>query len=501
MLNRSQAILVIMTFSLRLLRCLIAGSLLWVSFVLPNESAGQTPDKQSIYSHLAARQFTEAETEARSYLISHPTDCPVHTMLGLALRGEGRIDAAYKSFRAAAKICPKSIPALESAAEIAYMRHLPEAEDLLNQLLLLRPQDATTHAMLGDLQARSGNCSGAVQNYGQGISAVEHSRSALRKYGGCLLVLERFSEAIEILKQALSAGEDVPIRIALARAQMQAKLDSAAMDTLKPLLNADSKEDTALLLAAQIAEAKNDTPQAIAWLRQAMQAAPKRVENYLYFAEMSFNHGSYQIGLDFINIGLREVPGDARLYVARGVLEVQVAKLDEALADFEEAHQRDPKLSFAEDAMGVLFSQKHDMTATLKLFERKSKEDPNDPLLQYLYAEALSEGESGDSQRIETAIGAARRALLLEPSYQPARDLLCVLLMRHGELQAVVDEANEALKHDPYDEVAIYQALLAQRRLKNPAQTEDLVRRLQLAKSHNNVAVTKYVLQEESTVP
>jgi hypothetical protein len=45
----------------------------------------------------------------------------------------------------------------------------------------------------------------------------------------------------------------------------------------------------------------------------------------------------------------------------------------------------------------------------------------------------------------------------LEPGYQPARDLLCVLLLRHNDLAGVIAQAEEAMKRDPYDEVALYQ--------------------------------------------
>jgi len=53
--------------------------------------------------------------------------------------------------------------------------------------------------------------------------------------------------------------------------------------------------------------------------------------------------------------------------LARGVLKEQMAQMDDALNDFEQAHRLDPKLSFAQDAIGMLFSQKHDNAAALVL--------------------------------------------------------------------------------------------------------------------------------------
>lgn len=491
--------LITMTSSLATRRALLGGVLFAIVVSARFGAQAQTSQKQTILSLLQARQFAEAEAAARHSLASSPGDCTVQTMLGLALRGEGQELEAYKSFVAATKLCPTLLAAVEGAAEVAYSRRMANAKELLAKVIALRPDDGTAHAMLGALDAESGDCEGSVANYARSPSQVDGSASALQQYGGCLLTLGRASEAVDIFTHLLAVQENAQNRQALARAQMEAGRHADAVATLQPLLSGDSPDASALLLAAEVAEADNHTPQAIAWLRQAMQVDPKRVECYLYFAEISFNHGSYQVGIDFLDLGLKVLPGDARLYLARGVLEVQLAKLDNALSDFREAHRLDPKLTFADDAMGVLFSQKHDLTSALTLFEERSKQQPNDPLLQYLYAEALSESGTDDPKRIEVAIAAARRALLLEPSYQPARDLLCVLLLRHGEFQAVVEQAAEATKRQPYDEVALYQALLAERKLKHPEQTEDLVRRLAEAKAHNQTAVTKYVLEESGS--
>jgi tetratricopeptide (TPR) repeat protein len=303
-------------------------------------------------------------------------------------------------------------------------------------------------------------------------------------------------EAVEPLTQLLALQESGVNRRTLARAESDSGDLETAIATLDPLLHAGPPDDAALLLRARIAEADNKTPEAVNWLRQAIQFAPKSAENYLYFAEISFAHGSYQVGIDLLNTGLQQLPDNPRLLLARGVLRAQLDHMDAALTDFEAAHRLDPKLSLAEDAMGVLFSQKHDMSAARAVFREKLKGQPNDALLQYLYAESLSEGAAEDSKSLAEAIAAAKRSVELEPSYQSARDLLCVLLLRHGDLKEVVEQADEALKRDPYDEAALYQELQAERRLKETDRLPELVARLQAAKSHNQVAVTKYVLND-----
>jgi hypothetical protein len=146
--------------------------------------------------------------------------------------------------------------------------------------------------------------------------------------------------------------------------------------------------------------------------------------------------------------------------------------------------------------MGMLMSQNHDSASVLTLFAKQAQLHPNDPLLQYLYAETLSQTPNEDETVKVQSIAAAKRAVQLEPTYQPARDLLCVLLLRHNDLAEVVTQAEEAKRRDPYDEVAIYQELLAQRKLKNTDAIAPLVKQLQDAKAHNQEAKTKYILEE-----
>ncbi len=486
--------------SARIKSNLAAGSLFLFSFLLTgrSQSFAQQPSsqKQEIYNLLATHHFQEAEQAANTYLSRTPGDCGVNVLLGLALRGESKFEPAFKAFQTAMSQCPQSLAAIEGAAETAFLLNRTEAKDLVTQVIRLRPGDETGYAMLGAIDARNGDCAGAVENYAKAPSRVNGNAAALRQYGGCLVSLERSSEAVPQLSRLLVLEESSTNRIALARAQAAAKDRPAALATLRPLLGADSRDNVAFLLAAELAEADNNTPQAVEWFRKAIELNPKDASAYLAFAEMSFNHGAFKVGADFLSLGIQQLPSEARLYLARGVLEEQMTQMDAALEDFEKAHRLDPQLSFAEDAMGMLFSQKHDTAAALDLFAKQSQLHPDDPLLQYLYAEALSQAENTEEDVREKAIASARRAVQLEPGYQPARDLLCVLLLRKNDFAGVIAQAQEATKRDPYDEVAIYQELLAEHKLNHTDRAAVLVKQFQEAKAHNQQTKTKYLLQE-----
>ena len=468
---------------------------------LRDRSFAQQPSakKQEIYNLLATHQYGQAAEAATAYLATTPRDCSANVFLGLAYRGEAKLEPASKAFRTALDECPQSLVALEGAAETAFLLRSPDAKDIVGRVIRARPEDETGYAMLGSLDARTGDCAGAVENYGKAPARVHGNPAALREYGACLMMLDRPADAVPMISRLVELQDNSKNRIALARTQAAAKDRAAALATLQPLLTADARDGAAFLLAAELVEADNQTPQAVEWFRKAIELNPRNATAYLAFAEMSFNHGAFKVGVDFLTIGIQQLPSEARLYLARGVLEEQMTEMDSALHDFEDAHRIDPQLSFAQDAMGMLFSQKHDNAAALKLFEGQSKLHPDDPLLQYLYAEALSQVDDPVQALVEKTIATAQRAVNLEPGYQPARDLLCVLLLRHNDFAGVVVQAEEATKRDPYDEVALYQELLAEHKLHHADRAAVLVKQLQDAKAHNQETTTKFILQEDQS--
>jgi tetratricopeptide (TPR) repeat protein len=457
-------------------------------------------DAQIMARALNHKDYAQALTIADKILVAHPSDCQVLTLRGIALSGEGQIGDAQNSFERALESCPESLPALEGAAQIAYAKRSGAASDLLHRILLQRPDDQTSHAMLGSLSFQHGDCAAAIVHFERSLPLVQRSVEAQREFGFCLFSQGDHRKAEETFRRI---GEQNPSErnvLQLAVVEWKSKDFDDALNTLQPLIASGSADSKTFSLAAQIAEEKGDTPRAVEWLHTAILKDPSETANYLLFSTISFNHASYQVGIDVVNSGLKQSPEAAKLYLARGVLQVQLSNYDAAVADFEKAHALDPKLSFVEDAMGMIHSQQHDWAGSLAIFQREAGEHPQDPLLQYLYAEALAHENGNDSeQNSAKAIAAVKKALELEPDYQPARDLLCTLLLKTNRYAEVIDQAGIALKHDPNDQSALYQEIQAQRRLGNKEAIQPLVSRLEELKHQQQVAQAQYLLEDANT--
>jgi tetratricopeptide (TPR) repeat protein len=466
--------------------------------VLSAQLAGD--DANTVARELQQNNNAQAVAMADRILTTRPSDCQVLTLRGIALSREGQVSGAQKSFERALDSCPESLPALEGAAQIAYAQRSPAAAGLLHRILLQRPDDQTSHAMLGSLSFQHGDCAAAIEHFERSLALVQRSMEAQREFGSCLFSQGDHRKAEETFRRMAEQNPTEKNVWQLAVVQWKSKDFDDALSTLQPLMASGSADSKTFALAAQIAEEKGDTPRAVEWLHTAILKDPSETANYLLFATISFNHASYQVGIDLVNSGLRQSPDVAKLFLARGVLQVQLSHYDAAVADFEKAHALDPKLSFVEDAMGMIRSQQHDWAGSLAIFERQAREHPQDPLLQYLYAEALAHENGNDSeQNSAKAIVAVKKALELEPDYQPARDLLCTLLLKTKRYAEVIDQAGIALKNDPNDQAALYQEIQAQRRLGNKEAIQPLVSRLEQLKRQQQITQTQYLLEDANT--
>jgi tetratricopeptide (TPR) repeat protein len=245
-----------------------------------------------------------------------------------------------------------------------------------------------------------------------------------------------------------------------------------AIETLQPLLQENATSSDVRELAATAYEAAGNTPEAVGILRQAIVADPHNVNLYLDFANISLDHQSYQVGIDMIDAGLMAEPRAAPLYVARGILYVQLAQYDKAEADFTNANSLDPKQSVGSAAEGLAAVQQNDPESALLTVRTKLAKKPNDALLLYLQAEILTQrGPDPGSAEFREAMESAKKAIALNPSLAAAHDILAKLYLQAGDNKNAVAQSRKALASDPKDQTALYRLIQA---LRKSGQNEDI---------------------------
>ena len=448
----------------------------------PPALQANTDPVSSITSALRNRDYADALRLAQAGLAASPKDVRLLTLEGITFASLRQDNEALHAFHSALGIAPNYIAALEGAAQIEYKTDNPEAAPLLDRLLRLKPDEQTAHAMRAVIAWKQNDCSTAVRHFEQSRNVIASQPEALKEYGVCLIRLQRPGNAVPVWQQAVAADPANKAAVySLASAQMMATQWADALTTLKPLTTSEPPDARALELASTALEATGDTPGAVAALRRAILLDPHQPEFYVDFAQLALTHKSYQVGVDMVNAGLRQIPQSPPLYVARGVLEVQLAKYTEADADFTKADQLDARLALGATARGLAAAEQSDLETALATVRQELKTQTSDPFLYYVLAEILSaRGAQPGTPEFQQAVAAASKAIELKPDFALARDTLSRLYLKAGQAAQAIEQCRLALRANPLDATAVYRlirALQSSDANKNQQEIADLLKR------------------------
>ena len=468
-------------------------------------ACAQTTDDSapSIIAALRAQQFDQALRLLQPALERSPNDPRLWSLQGVALSAEGRKKEALAAYHHALSIAPNHLQALEGAAQIEYDASSDDAIPLLRRVLVLRPNDQTSHAMLAVLEYQRGRCDPAIADFEKAGSLLDSQIDALHAYSTCLMKLRRFNEAATVFERTLALHPDDPReRRLLASIQLTAHKPQDALVTLEPLLAVNNPDAETLELASSAYEDAGDTPKAVSTLRQAIILDPHNVNLYLDFANLAYNHQSFQVGIDVITDGLGVLPTASPLHLARGVLYVQLADYSKAETDFERAYQLDPSQSLSSAAQGLAAVQEHDFDRALSTVQAKLARKPNDPLLLYLQADILVEnGADPGTHEFDLAMRSAKKAVSLQPSLADAHDVLAKLYLMSGQNQAAAEECRQAISINPKDQTAVYHLIQALRKRGDKEQIPALLKQLAKLRAESTKEErehNRYALVEES---
>lgn len=459
-----------------------------------------------IAAALRDNDFKKALELLRPALQASPGNAELWAMQGVAYAGEGNRKEALSSFQKSLKITPNYLPALKGAIQIEFDKGDKEAIPLLQRVLRSRPGDTTSHGMLAVLQYQQGNCKEAAAHFEKAGTLFDSQPSALHAYAACLMKLKESEQAATVLQRAVALSpDDHRERRFLASVQLLAHQPDAALATLGPLLQSSNIEPDTLELAATAYEDNKNTPEAVSTLRQAILLDPQSVNLYLDFANLSYKHDSFQVGIDVVSDGINLQPKAAALYFARGVLYVQLAQYDKAEADFEKAYELDPSQSLSSAAQGLAAAQQDDLDRALSKVQTSLARKPNDAILLYLQAEILGEkGAEPGSPEFQLAMHSARRSVELQPTLAAPRSVLASLYLQTGQYKPAIEQCRKALEFDPKNQTALYHLIQSLRKTGDQREIPDLLKRLaevrkQAAREQSERY--QYKLVEEDTHP
>lgn len=460
----------------------------------------------AIQSALRSHQYEQALAIAKSTLQKTPSDYRVWTLKGIALSVKGDNPAALAAFQRALALSPRYPAALKAEAQLLFQTEDGRATPLLEKITKLDPGDQTAQEMLALIQAKADDCEGASKHFALSKNSIQSHAVSLERYGDCLTRLKHFDQAIPVFEQLVAITPDRSYaRYDLALVQMLAGQKQAPVETLAPLIAAQTSDPDVLSLASEADEAVGDTPNAVSLLRQAIVIEPANADFYARFASLCINHDSDQVGIDMLNAGLQRISDDPSLYVARGLLYSELAQYDKAEADFQTAERLNPAMGLSGLALGLAEVQSGHPDHALATIRSQLRKHPDDPSLHLLLAKVLmDQGPAVDSPELKEALSEALTAVQLKPDLVAGRDLLAGIYIKLGQPRLAIEQCRLALKTDPENQSAYYHLIMASRTEGNKAEIQELVKRLsdlqQEARKQEN-SRKRYKLIEQQAPP
>ncbi len=470
-------------------------------------SAAMAQEQDSTAQIVAAlRQGNPAEAErlCGQALASTPDNPRIWTLKGVADDDLHKPSDALHAYYQALSKAPGYLPALEGAARAEFRNGSQLAVPLLERAAKLRPGDLTIPVMLGELAFLRDDCAGAVEYFERGRDMLEALPRASERYGACLVRTDRKSQAVPIFEKLLQRHPESDLaRYNLAFVQSAAGQYPEAVKTLAPLVDRTPPDSDSLSLAAEAYESMLDTPRAFEILKRALAYYPDNPEIYIAFAKLSLTHRSFQAGVDILNSGIGRLSEDASLHLARGILFLELGDWKRSEEDLNRAEWLDPKLPFSSAALGFAKLQLHDPAEARRLARSALKTQPDDPYLNYVFAEsARQEGMAPGTPQFEETLACAQKAARLQPDFSRAHELLSRLYLDSGKIDQALAESREAVQKSPLDETALYQLILVTRRAGDSAELPLLLKRfedLREASSRKEAQLRRYALLQRSS--
>lgn len=415
----------------------------------------------SILQALQGRRFSEALDLCARQLKATPSDSRLWFYQGIALEGTGKSKDALASFRHALRLSPDLLPALEGAAQIEYRTGDPEAERTLKRIVSLRPDNPAAHGMLGVLAFEKKRCGEAVDHFGRVGTAINSNAGALWQFGNCLYVLRKPEEAASKFRVLLELKDDPRVRYNLALALFDAKKPEEAAATLQPLASGSVPDSDVLSLLGAALEDAKDTPGALKVLRRAADLYPREDRHYIDFASICMEHSSLDLGIDVLEVGVKNIPGSARLHASLGALLVRAGQLDRAAEEFETAQKLDPDAAYGNTGMGLALLQSDRLEEAVGLLRKQWAANPSSAMVAFVLAQALLRtGGEPSAHEFAEAQQLLKKATELNPNYARAHGLLGKNYALTGNTEAAIRELELALRLDPNDRTSAYQLAL-----------------------------------------
>lgn len=461
---------------------------------------GGVPVYDCAVAQVERQQFAEAIASLQQLLQAQPRDLKALNLLGIALTSAGRADEGSAQFRRAIAIDASFFPAIKNLAINDFNAgRLSDARPRFEAVLAHAPADEVSHLYLAEIEMRQpGRAAAALAHYEQSGARRLQSSEWILHYATCLVdaSVNRRDDAVAALERLApddaQARFDAGVLLGRAGAHVEAarffasartagyKDGYAAVYNQTLMLVEAQRYDEAIGVgsafvaaaadgaASSVRNAATAVPaefynllsrayagagriqEAYDALRTATRIEPAAEDNYLDLATLCLDHKNYDLGLEILDIGLRQRPTSSRLQMQRGVLLVMKGMIAEGEQAFEAARRLSPDDATPYVALAMAWMQTGRTPQAVDTLRTRARTGKPDPVIAYALGIALLRaGATPDDVSGAEAAEAFATAVRLKPEFPQAQAELGKLLLKRGDVAGAIDHLERAVTLDP----------------------------------------------------
>jgi Flp pilus assembly protein TadD len=281
-----------------------------VAMLVPADLVAQDPPEYSLAIQLVQQQhWAEALDHIQNLRKQYPGNPKVGNLEGLALLGSGDSNRAAMACQQVLVTRPDFLPALKNLAVLEWQTKKPLAAQHTEQALKIEPKDPVlnSYAALTDLKGK--NVAAANQHLELAGNAISSMPPEIEMRLAYLLGTNGlYAQAARVYQDiAARGGRSSTLTYNLALAQyLTGNYENAILTLEKAQSRGHSLDDLNLL--AQAYEKNHQTQQAIDRLREAITLFPGDENSYLDLATICIDHNSYPLGIEIVQLGLKDKP-------------------------------------------------------------------------------------------------------------------------------------------------------------------------------------------------
>jgi len=329
---------------------------------------------------IAQKRYSEADKQIDFIYKANPTFASIHQLRAEVAVGSGKIGEAISAYEQLTS-SENADPAVFAQLAQLYEKNnqTEKAQQSLQRLLTLRPQDPQVFLALGRFSFEAENYADAYEKFSQAV-ILENSRPGWLGKAQSAMKLDKVEAALDAARSALNLDPDNPVLFkimawalvkknmfaeARAYAEQAVKADADNTDVLKLLASiykelklshqlaeidqklhiANPKDPESLQRLARYYDQNGQSEKALEYYRSFSDLEPKNTEAARRSYEIALVLQKDAVAESYIQRYLKLESQDAEAHRDAGLLFYRAQKMDKALASFQKALQIDPAIS------------------------------------------------------------------------------------------------------------------------------------------------------------